>query len=345
MTPAQLLHMIESSGGVLEVLADGRLYGQRVPLELHDSVKANKPALIALLQERERAFQYQPRTAAQWTARMAQGQAVTPLQSYRNPYSIPLACKLRVILIRISQEAEERRLLLALETTQSEPAAPVPCTVEEETESENDDPDEDARASSKVTLATLCVCGHRRESHCLETRVHFPGSSQVDFFTCLFEHCEASTHPPGTNRLEPCECPGFRVSPAAQPKLKRPKADDFTLCASCSHPKIWHCRAQREPKIPKLKLGARSLSAEQKPKGFFVGTEPFICSHFDREQNPVFYRCTSAACACADDAGQFCPCRKFVNPWLRKKAATKRSKKAGKVPFVTGAAQPPEIRP
>lgn len=227
-----------------------------------------------------RKFQYRVRTAAHWEARMLQGQL----------WPSPLAQKLRGVLsklryagLRRRRELEAGRLGLASE--------PMGETV----------------SRCKLTLASRCAeCGCRRDSHCLEPRMHFAG---LVTWTCLTEHCEGLQRAPGTNSFVPCDCMAFRSYPGEPLKLKRPTAGDFTPCAACGCPKRNHCKAQRR---------------EDELSGFFVGSVPHVCSHFDAVANPTTYKCNSTACASwDDDAGQFCKCKKFVSPWLRKKAAAR----------------------
>lgn len=153
-----------------------------------------------------------------------------------------------------------------------------------------------------LTNKTACAnCGHRRDAHCMGSpRMHYTADDA--HYYCVREHCEAQNKIPGRNALRPCRCDGFRAHAGAPVKMKRPEADDFTPCLRCRHPKNHHCRVQR---------------TESGETGFFVGSVPYQCSHFDAAANPTTYHCRSGHCAEWDEAaGVWCECPKFVNPWV-----------------------------
>ncbi len=161
---------------------------------------------------------------------------------------------------------------------------------------------------SGLTQRTSCIdCGHRHDLHCTSTpRFHWPAGSATGFFMCLLEHCEARVW--DGKETHPCGCTQFRATLAAKIKLKRPRADGWTPCARCSHPKQHHCVKGRP--------------------GFTVGYKSYVCSHFDQELNPVNYECTDGHCAEADESTEeFCGCPGFVNPFLIRKAKAPRKKK------------------
>ena len=168
-------------------------------------------------------------------------------------------------------------------------------------------------SAKKVTLATLCLCGHSRGDHHLDPTLHWPaGNDASGWFYCLTEHCSAQVHNPATNALEPCTCLAFRIpdTETELPKLKRPRVEPWTACGRCGHRREHHC--------------TKFTSKKDVPyKGFATENGmPFICSHY---QAGVEYKCESGHCAIADERGTFCACEKFVNPFLapRKKSATK----------------------
>jgi hypothetical protein len=80
MTAAELLILVEDTGGELTAHPDGQLTGKGIPCELHDALRALETEIIALLQAREPkaappaakpAFLYKPRSVAAWAARAA----------------------------------------------------------------------------------------------------------------------------------------------------------------------------------------------------------------------------------------------------------------------------------
>ena len=149
-----------------------------------------------------------------------------------------------------------------------------------------------------VTQSTPCFdCGHRHDLHCISVpRFHWPSSEgAVGFYLCLTEHCEAQRW--DGKEMHPCGCIQFRAMLTHKIKLKRPRADGWTPCARCTHPKRHHCVKGRP--------------------GFTLGDadgEPFVCSHY--VPGAVVIACTDGRCAEADESGEFCDCPGFVNPFL-----------------------------
>lgn len=150
---------------------------------------------------------------------------------------------------------------------------------------------------AKVMLNSVCVCGHQRRHHCLQFACfHWPqAEGQFGFFCCRFEHCTLCP------RDGSCHCAGFRLQAGDPIEPKRPRVNDYTACVTCGHWRAHHCRVQR---------------TESQETGFFVGTTPYLCKHFDKAANPPTYRCTSTSCAMDD-----CACQEFVSPYARKRKA------------------------
>src|ERR1700676_3438893 len=85
---------------------------------------------------------------------------------------------------------------------------------------------------TKISAKTKCLCGHTRNMHCTgDPKLHTPSGGEG--FWCTTEHCEGSTW--DGNKMQPCDCMGFRISATDTPKLKHPKADDYTPCGHCGH--------------------------------------------------------------------------------------------------------------
>jgi hypothetical protein len=82
MNAAELLTLIETAGGELIAHPDGQLTGKRIPVELHEALRALKPEVLILLRERQEqavtakpAFIYKPRTENQIERRAHQSYA------------------------------------------------------------------------------------------------------------------------------------------------------------------------------------------------------------------------------------------------------------------------------
>ena len=170
---------------------------------------------------------------------------------------------------------------------------------------------------------------------------------------CEYEHCEGLNRDRNTNVFTPCTCLAFRLTAQDVPKPKRAKAEDHTPCRACGHAKAFHCSkrmpSKAHPKVLRDRLGRiirpRSdsgvlIDAASAYQGFATafgqydfmhvngmqipisrGNRPYQCQHWraaaalDPEGNPPQYKCTSTSCACADETGNFCACKKFVNPF------------------------------
>lgn len=145
---------------------------------------------------------------------------------------------------------------------------------------------------------SVCSCGHDLSQHCTEPPMqHWPSSEGAfGFFFCIAEHCEA------------CDCWAFRNDDAVVPSMKRRKADDWTLCATCGHRKGLHCHASRKPVIPGTY------------QGFVFDGVPYGCKHGPKDGGRD-YVCNSSSCAEID-----CACQRFRNPLLRPRKTEKRSK-------------------
>jgi hypothetical protein len=83
MSPAELIHLIETAGGKLVPQSDGRLLCERVPRELRPELKLRKIEIMTLLRERAAAapaqpFVYRPRTDAENYARQRQSEDRVP---------------------------------------------------------------------------------------------------------------------------------------------------------------------------------------------------------------------------------------------------------------------------
>src|ERR1019366_1195464 len=179
-----------------------------VPPEFYESLKEHKPALIALLHERERpcAFVYQPRSQAQWERRID--------QNYR------------------SNHAFRPRLQTALPEVEADPLM--------ENGGAGDESDT-GEPHSKVTSTTLCVCGHARKDHHTAPEPHMSGGEFA--FYCITSHCGVYSYKDGISA--PCSCLHFRAQETDTPKLTRARVGDYDLCAACGHWKVSHCTKKK----------------------------------------------------------------------------------------------------
>jgi hypothetical protein len=189
----------------------------------------------------------------------------------------------------------------------------------------------------KVSGKTKCVCGHARTVHCAgNPMLHTPEGSGGGYF-CLFEHCEGQKFVEG--KMVACDCAAFRVAETDTPKLKHPKADDFTACANCGHWRSHHCKARKPSK-------ARKPKKPDKWQGFEVNGEPFVCKHVPSDPALPFH-CTSTSCAHSADGVHFCGCERYVNPLAkpRVKAAKPRKPRTPRTvtAFMTGVGTPAEM--
>jgi hypothetical protein len=175
----------------------------------------------------------------------------------------------------------------------------------------------------KINNQTLCGCGHRRDAHCLgDPRLHTPEGSGAGVY-CTTEHCEASRW--NGEEMKVCACVAFQVFAGAPVKQKHPKADAFTPCASCGHWRGHHCKVRRPSKAKKPK--ARDW------EGFEVdGQGPFRCKHVPVTDPAAPFRCDSTSCAEGDEVtGNFCPCKKFVNPLAKPRESKRKSQTLAEV--------------
>lgn len=200
---------------------------------------------------------------------------------------------------------------------------PKPDPVTEAPEIEAEDSAE-PRSPGKITMASVCVCGHRRDGHCLEPMIHFLGE-RGDAYTCLFQHCagsvaipEPTADDPRRHRMEPCPCPHFQITSDIVPEMKRPKATPYTPCATCGHWRSHHCKVRR-PSKKKLKFG------ELPPwTGFEIGNQVFQCKHTAPDAQP--YLCNSASCAMSEDGQTYCFCQRYISPLARGRARVAKGK-------------------
>jgi hypothetical protein len=86
----------------------------------------------------------------------------------------------------------------------------------------------------------------------------------------------------------------------------------YIPCANCGHWRTMHCT--------KRKLKPGEVPTHAKWKGF-VDDDGQIqpCSHTLPDANP--YACDSNACAVVIDSEHYCPCKKWVSPLAKKRAA------------------------
>jgi hypothetical protein len=178
-----------------------------------------------------------------------------------------------------------------------------------------------------VTAASLCECTHRHDLHNLTLPTPpLKPSPAIGAYSLITAPCEARVW--DGQEWKPCGCLNYVDAETKKPAaLKRPKAEDWTLCARCGLRKDHHCIKGRA--------------------GFRIGDIPYICSHFDRELNPVNYVCTNGRCAAVDATGNFVNCSRFVNPWLtpKKRVAsgkTRNRKRVAASPEVAATLGTPE---
>lgn len=147
-----------------------------------------------------------------------------------------------------------------------------------------------------VNKSTPCArCDHNYRNHCEAGRTHWDAEDYT--YCCITQHCECG----------PCQCPGF-VNPfnGAVTPWRRPTLPE-TPCAKCDHPKKHHCTK-----------GRTSIEVDGVPYG---------CSHYMQWMQlhvstaEVQPRCDSTACAEVVDVERriFCPCNRFVSPYLRRR--------------------------
>ena len=156
----------------------------------------------------------------------------------------------------------------------------------------------------KLTLSTLCACGHARGNHCLRFACfHWPAAAgQTGYFSCLYEHCNCAP------RGVPCPCDGFRLQAGDAIQAKRPRADDFTKCVECGHWRAHHCTVRRKEPAHIWEYAGFEFLSE---------SHPYLCKHYVPD---AIYKCTTSACALSE-----CNCARFVSPYARqRKAATKK---------------------
>lgn len=257
----------------------------RAAHERYEQAQAAKPA-----------FKYRPRSKAMWDARC--DQTGSGSAKAKKPPS-------KVATEWAQRAAQAKRTVESAPLAQ--PAQPEPPAVTEE-----------FRPKPKVSGKTKCLCSHSRSVHCTgDPRLHTPEGSGAGFW-CTTEHCEGQTW----NGIEtqPCDCRAFRVSETDTPKLKRPKAGDYTPCANpaCKHFRCHHCRVRRPSKAAKPKV--------REWEGFEVNGEPFRCKHVPTADPALPFRCTSASCA-----EEGCACEKFINPLARPRATKPRAPRKGKL--------------
>jgi hypothetical protein len=206
-------------------------------------------------------------------------------------------------------------------------AEPVTRTIEEPKHGAGDAPK--AAKSKAVTGSSECECGHRHDLHNL--RLPTPPLKPVPAigdYSAIMTPCEARVW--DGQAWKPCGCLNYCDAISKKPAaLKRPKAEDWTLCARCGERKDHHCVKGRP--------------------GFRIGNTPYICSHFDQTLSPASFVCTDGHCAAVDEAGNFVDCKRFVNPFLTPRAkkvapansatAPRRSRKK-KAAFTTGTLFP-----
>jgi hypothetical protein len=146
-------------------------------------------------------------------------------------------------------------------------------------------------STAHLNKSTPCAdCQHPYGDHCESGMPHFDAEDHV--YNCIVRHCVCG----------PCQCPAFRnpltgkVAPWTRPTLPE------TPCARCTHPKAHHCR--------------------KGSIGIVVDGVPHTCSHYLRYLRADFTgtpECSDTRCAEILDVEQeqFCPCRRFKNPYLR----------------------------
>jgi hypothetical protein len=114
----------------------------------------------------------------------------------------------------------------------------------------------------------------------------------------------------------PAEIEPVTVAPAPPVFVERRR--EYIRCVTCGHWRSMHCtRRKLKPGVP----------THRKWQGF-VDVEGQIqpCSHTLPEAKP--YACDSTACATVLGEGedaQYCPCKKFISPFLKKRTAKPRA--------------------
>jgi hypothetical protein len=158
-----------------------------------------------------------------------------------------------------------------------------------------------------VIGSTICDCGHPRDCHQQPRPAHPPLAPSTDM------PCESNSG---------CQCQQFSVG--GKPYRPRIAISDWTLCRGCGHPRHQHCTKKKPGLVKRLDPGELPYRILQKP-GMSYG-----CRHFD-PANPGA-QCDSTACSASPDDKEFCPCDKFVNPWLTPKTKTAGKKRPPKKP-------------
>ena len=160
----------------------------------------------------------------------------------------------------------------------------------------------------KVTQTTLCVCGHPKKSHCSGAKSH---PTESGTYWCLTEHC-LSLRVENGRHVGDCDCPGFRTDASAPLRIKRPKVNAWTQCASCGHWKSHHCRVRKPSKAKKPK--SRDWLGFEDENG-----APHVCKHTPADNPAATYACNSSSCAESADGKTFCPCENFISPLAKPK--------------------------
>jgi hypothetical protein len=188
---------------------------------------------------------------------------------------------------------------------------------------------------TKLTAATLCVCGHTRARHCLVApELHW---TAFGTYFCLFEHCAVVS----------CICDGFQLVPTNPLTRKYPRADDYTACARCSHWRIGHCHKRQ--KFRRVEHRWENTEKTQAWRAFvpwsgFCDERGIIqpCRHTPEDPN-LDYFCNSTSCATVvtgpDGTEDFCPCQKFVDPFDKLRRTSRAALKAAT------PAQPTQAKP
>jgi len=249
-----------------------------IPIEQLRAANAKYERELAAKESPAPRFKYQPRSKAQWFARMDQKREIAPL-------------------------IEPDTHTIAVE--------PLSVTGNDPEPEENESGDE--MPAKKLSGSTLCVCGCRRDLHCLGDPIqHWPMSEGAfGYFSCVAEHCTGMKMVDGKH--VDCNCLYFRASESATSKLKRPRANDFKNCAACGHWRIRHCRKRSAPKKgakPKKKEIAWTDNgmAKQEWRGYAdEHGQAAPCKHTPEDAS-IEYQCSSTSCA-----EENCPCEKFIN--------------------------------
>ena len=266
MTSAELLTIIENSGGHLEVSADGHLRALHVSSELHAAVRDHQDALISLLQERAKrrssCLLIPPAELAAAQARYQQAQAAkAPLA----PAPTTFTYKPRTLA---QHDARERQTLRSSFGVPLEPVLDAP-----EIEAADEDGDSES-PKSKIGPNTLCLdCGHRRSDHHITPEPHVADGDHA--FYCVTSHCDVYSYKDGVHKA--CDCQHFRANETDAPKLTRPRVGDYDRCANpaCGHWKIDHCVKKRPGAVNRLKPGELAYKILSKRDGL-----TYPCKHF-----------------------------------------------------------------